>query len=274
MLSNETFKHMGDLPIHKKLCRELLEFFYQRKEINGAFLSGSGASGGMDFHSDLDFGFLCTSEEAKGKIWQERFDLRLPPWFHRMDADHVKPYFIIYLFDPHVHVDLCFYTMENLPPQAGGPFTVAFDKQSQLGDWISEVNNPLIRAPDWSNLVHEEEQFWTWIHYDWCHVGRGEYYDGAAFMGVMRDVLHRWYARLNGDNQFNTRRLEHRGETAFIESMRECFPTPDRASMKAALLNLIKIHNQQRAQVEGLVRPTWKTTQSARDKITHLVREL
>jgi hypothetical protein len=265
---------MGDLPNHSKLCRELLEFFYQRKEINGAFLSGSGAVGGMDFHSDLDFGFLCTSYEAKEKIWQERFDLRLPAWFHRMDADHVKPYFIIYLFEPHVHVDLCFYTMENLPSQAGGPFTVAFDKQSQLGDWITEVNKPLKLPPDWSNVVHEEEQFWTWIHYGWCHVGRGEYYDGTAFMGIMRDVLHRWYARLKGNEQFSTRRLEHRGETAFIDSMRLCFPTPDRASMKAAMLNLIKIHNEQRVHVEKLISPTWKTTQSARDKITQLVREL
>ena len=93
-------------------------------------------------------------------------------------------------------------------------------------------------------------------------------------MGIMRDVLHRWYARLKGSEGFNTRRLEHRGETAFIESMRPCFPTPDRAGMKAALLNLIKIHNEQRAQVEQLVCPTWKTTQSARDKITQLVQDL
>lgn len=26
--------------------------------------------------------------------------------------------------------------------------------------------------PDWSNVVHEEERFWTWTHYFWCHAGR------------------------------------------------------------------------------------------------------
>jgi hypothetical protein len=111
MSDNDIFKHMGDLPFTASFVVNCCSISTSRKEISGAFLSGSGAAGGMDFYSDLDFGFLCTSDEAKETIWQERFDLRLPSWFHRMDADHVKPYFIIYLFEPHLHVDLCFYTI-------------------------------------------------------------------------------------------------------------------------------------------------------------------
>lgn len=274
MLNNEIFKHMGKLPDHSKLCRDLLGFFYEHHEINGAFISGSGASGGMDFHSDLDLGFICPSNEAKERIWSQRWDWQLPDWFHRMDADHIKPYFIIYLFEPHIHVDLAFYTMENLPPQAGGPFTVAFDKNSLLEKWIVEVNKPLQAPADWSNVVHEEERFWIWTHYSWCHTGRGEYYDDASTFGTMREIVQSWHARFKGAERFDTRRLEQRGETDFIESMRACFPTPDRVSMKAALLNLIDIHNRQRLQVEKLIRPNWKTTQAARDKITRLVSEI
>lgn len=143
ILNDAVFKCMGGLPTHAKLCRELLTVFFEHSEVEGAFISGSGAAGGMDFYSDLDLGFLCSSNAAKDKIWSQRWDWKLPDWFHRMDADHIKPYFIIYLFEPHIHVDLAFYTMENLPPQAGGPFTVAFDKKSQLGDWNIEVNKPL-----------------------------------------------------------------------------------------------------------------------------------
>jgi hypothetical protein len=274
MLNSEVFKHMGNLPDHTKLCRQLLTFFYEQNEINGAFISGSGASGNMDFHSDLDLGFLCSSNEAKEKIWSQRWDWKLPDWFHRMDADHVKPYFIIYLFEPHIHVDLSFYTIENLPPQVGGPFTVGFDKKSQLGKWNDDVNKPLKTPADWSNIVHEEEQFWTWTHYSWCHSGRGEYYDDASTFHIMRNILQRWYARLNGTEKFDTRRLEQRGESAFIESMRACFPTPDRVSMKIALLNMIDVHNKQRAQVEKLIQPKWNTTQAARNKITQLVQEM
>jgi hypothetical protein len=274
MVNPDTFKYMSSLPDHKRLCAELLSFFNEQDGISGAFISGSGASGGMDYHSDLDLGFLCSSEAEKEKIWSKRFDWQLPRWFHRMDADHVKPYFIIYLFEPHIHVDLAFYTIENLPPQAGGPFTVAFDKKDQLGSWLSEVNKPFKVPADWSNVVHEEERIWTWIHYAWCHVGRGEYYDIAAEFAFLRKIPHNWYARLNGTDFFNSRRLESRGETEFIEKMKLCYPMPDRSNMKAALLNLIRVHNEQRAQVDKIIQPQWKTTQDARDRITRLVSEL
>ena len=273
-MSLEIYKHMGELPDHKKLCQKLLGFFDEQSDITGAFLSGSGASGGMDFHSDLDLGFVCKDNEAKERIWQQRFDWHLPDWFHRMDADHVKPYFIIYLFDPHIHVDLAFYTMEDLPPHAGGPFTLAFDKQEQLGSWLADVNKPYKVKPDWSNVVHEEERFWTWTHYSWCHTGRGEYYDDASTFGTMRDILQKWHSRLNGNENFDTRRLEYRGEHEFIKKMNPCFPKPNRSDMKAALLNLIDIHNEQRKQVDKFLQPNWKTTQVARDKITQLVREI
>jgi hypothetical protein len=274
MINPEVFKHMGSLPDHQRLCRDLLGFFHEQSELAGAFICGSGASGGMDFYSDLDLGFVCSNVEAKERVWSQRLNWQLPNWFHRMDADHVKSHFIIYLFEPHIHVDLAFYTMENLPPQVGGPFTIAFDKRDQLGQWAGDVNKPLKTLPDWSNVVHEEERFWTWTHYSWCHTGRGEYYDDASTFGIMRGLLQTWHARLSGNAKFDTRRLEQRGEIKFIESMRPCFPTPDRASMKAALLNMINIHNRQRAEVERLLKPKWTTTQTARDKITKLVSEI
>lgn len=274
MLNPDVFQHMSQLPTHKNLCHSLLNLFFNDNRIDGAFISGSGASGNMDLYSDLDLGFVCSSESTKEEIWQNRFSWNLPAWFHRMDADHIKPYFIIYLFEPHIHVDLALYTMVDLPHNTAGPVTLAFDKKAQLARWNSETNKPQISNPDWSKVVHEEEQFWTWIHYSWCHSGRGEYYDDASTFHLMRDIVQSWHARLNGKEKFDTRRLEQRGENAFIDSMRFCFPTPDRASMKTALLNLIDIHNKQREQLDQLVRPKWKTTQDARNKISQLVQNL
>ncbi len=273
-MNSETFRHMNSLPEHRKLCSDILSFFKDQHGISGAFIGGSGASGGMDFQSDLDLGFLCSSDEAREKIWSKRFDWNLPPWFHRMDADHVKPYFIIYLFEPSIHVDLIFYTNEDLPPQAGGPFTLAFEQGAQLGSWISEVNKPFDKVVDWSNVVHEEERIWTWIHYAWCHIARGEYYDIASDFAFLRRIPHSWFARLNGADQFNARRLEARGEFQFIEKMKLCYPIPDRVSLKTALLNLIEIHNEQRDQINKLIFPPWTTKQAARDKITKLVSEI
>lgn len=274
MVRPDVFKHMNQLPDHRNLCDSLFGFFYTLSGISGAFIGGSGASGKMDFHSDLDLGFICSDNTIKEEIWQQRFEWKLPSWFHRMDADHVKPYFVIYLFEPHIHVDLVFYTPDNLPTQEGGPFTLAFDKANNLSDWVHKVNKPYKIDPDWSNVVHEEERFWTWTHYSWCHTGRGEYYDDASSFGIMRGIIEKWHARLKGTEKFDSRRLEQRGELEFIEKMRPCFPTPDRKSMRTALLNLIDLHNSQRKQVESLLNPKWATTQAARDKITRLVSEI
>jgi hypothetical protein len=278
MIRKDIFIHMDKLPEHKKLCAKVLSFFENQADILGAFVSGSGVSGGMDFYSDLDLGFLCSSEKTRERIWSQRWDWKIAPWFHRMDADHIKPHFIIYLFEPHIHVDLSFYTPETLPTSAGAPYSIAFDKKNYLSEWFTDVNNIEKLPVDWSNVVHEEERFWTWTHYSWCHSGRGEYYDEASTFGIMRGILEKWHARLEGAENFVSRRLEQKGEGEFIQRMRACFPTPDRASMKAALLNMVSIHNEQRAKVEKLIwkntEPKWTTTQAAREKITQLVKEI
>jgi hypothetical protein len=274
LIKEDVFQNMRDLPEHYRLCRQLFDFFSQQEGITAMFMSGSGVTGGMDSYSDLDLGFVCESDKAKEKIWSQRFDWKLPPWFHRMDADHVKPYFIIYLFEPEIHVDLCFYTIDNLPSKTGGPYAIAYDPRSQLNAWVQEMNRSSVAAPDWSNVIHEEERMWTWIHYAWCHAGRGESYDIAAEFWFLRNIPHSWFARLKGQSQFSSRRLEQKGEMEFIESMKLCYPMPNRSSVKAALLSLIAVHNAQRAQVDRLLSPKWKTTQAARDKITRLVQEM
>lgn len=263
---------MNHLPDHKNLANDLLSFFNQQDGITAAFVGGSGATGGMDFYSDLDLGFVCSSTEALEKIWSKRHEWKVPDWFHRMDADHIKNHFIIYLFEPHIHVDLCFYTMKDLPPQAAGPFTIAFDKESRLNHWIVDVNKSQKKAPDWSNVVHEEERFWIWTHYFWCHAGRGEAYDCSSTLSLLRSVPETWHARLEGYEPFTSRRLEDHGQGEFIQNMHASFPTPDKASVKAALLNLIQVHIQQRDLVEELLEPKWKTTEEARDKITRMIK--
>jgi hypothetical protein len=237
-------------------------------------MSGSGAAGGMDAYSDLDLGFLCESAEAREKIWKERFSWEIPGTFHRMDADHVKSYFIIYLCEPTIHVDLCFYTINDLPGQAGAPFKLAWDENKALAGWISKVNEPALQKPDWSNVVHEEERFWTWTHYCWGHVGRGEYYDIATWAYFLNRIPEQWQARLNGKAAFDSRKLEARGHKAFIEKMKHGFPNADRESLKKWLQSLIALHNEQRIEVEKGIGPKWTTTQYARDKITKLVNEI
>src|SRR6478672_461017 len=138
----QVFQHMAQLPQHEALCAEILLYFRQQTGVIGAFIGGSGAIGGMDRFSDLDLGFVCENKEAKEKIWRQRFNWKLPAYFHRMDADHIKPYFMIYLFEPDIHVDFCFYTREDLPQSQGGPYVLAWDRKGLLGGWNRHANEP------------------------------------------------------------------------------------------------------------------------------------
>ena len=274
MISEDAFEHLNALPNHKSLFADLCSFFLQEPDVAACFLSGSGASGGMDAYSDLDLGFLCKSQAARERLWQQRWNWDLPNWFHRMDADHVKPYFVIYLFDPDIHVDLAFYTMESMPTFRAAPFKLVWDRENLLTDWISDVNAPRRIDTDWSNAVHEDERFWTWTHYLWCHIARGEYYDAASDLAPVIQLVQTWHARLGGFADFDTRRLEQRGEQKFIEDMTPCFAKPIRQELKTALLKLIEIHNEQRKKVEELIAPQWTTAQLARDRISQLVGAL
>jgi len=120
------------LPDHDALLDAILDFFHRTPGVIGSFLSGSTARGEMDVDSDLDVGVVLESAEQRTRVWDSRWDWQIAPWFHRFDADHIKPHFVIYLFDPPTQAaairgDINLYLVDDLPPSAGGPYLLAWD---------------------------------------------------------------------------------------------------------------------------------------------------
>ena len=260
----EAFRNVGGLPEHERVLRAVLEFF--RPQAVGAFVTGSTAAGGMDEESDLDVGIVFASDAERDAAWERRWDWEIAPWFHRFDADHVKPYFVIYLFEPRVKADLPLYTVDELPPPAGGPYVVAWDDTGRLDEWAPGAV-PAPDEPDWSTAVHEEERLWAWLVYSVQHVRRGEYYSIAGDFGALRDVVEQWQARLAGLREFTYRRAEQRVDTSELARL---FPGPDRTELKQAMLALIDLHDRQRAQLDL----QWRTTEQARARIRQWVADL
>ena len=237
-----------------------------RRVAPGAWVSGSVARGGMDEESDLDVGICFDSEAARRAAWDERLDWEIAPWFHRFDADHVKPFFVIYLFTPKVKADIPLYTLDDLPGPEGGPYVLAWDDTGRLHEWaqaaVSE-DEPV----DWSPAIHEDERFWAWIVYSLQHIRRGELYSIASEFAALRDIVEQWQARLEGRSRFSIRRAEQLGDTS---ELAELFPRPEHASLKRALQKLIAIHDRQRAQLDL----PWRTSDEARERIRRWVAEL
>jgi predicted nucleotidyltransferase len=258
------FRHVEGLPEHRRVLAAVFDFF--RPQAPGAWVSGSVASGGMDAESDLDVGILFANEASREAAWARRWDWQIAPWFHRFDADHVRPYFVIYLFDPRVKTDIPLYTPGDLPAPAGGPYVLAWDDTGWLATWAARAV-PGDEVPDWAPAVHEEERFWAWLVYSVQHVRRGEYYSIASDFWYLRDIVEQWQARLEGRPRFAIRRAERLGET---RELAELFPRPERADLKRALLRLVDLHDRQRAQLEL----PWRTSEDGRRRIRRWVQEL
>jgi predicted nucleotidyltransferase len=264
-------KSTRNLPDHDALLDAILAYFQRTPGVIGCFLSGSAATGQMDEDSDLDVGIVYESAEARAKVWDERWNWQIAPWFHRFDADHIKPHFVIYLFEPAIRADISLYLVDELPPAAGGPFVLAWDETGALREWLDALPEQEPGAPDWGGAVHEDERFWAWLVYLYNHVHRGEYYVCAYGFPELRDILEQWMARLAGQARFSPRRLE---SAPWAERLlgRDLFPRPDRKSLKACMLGAIELQLQLRVEIEPGT--AWKTSPAAIAKITGLIKGL
>lgn len=268
--------HLGttkELYYHKKIIHGIFSFFNNTPGVAGCFVSGSTAKGTMDIDSDLDLGILIEDKERRESIWDNRWDWNIAPWFHRFDADHIKSYFVIYLFEPHIKADINLYIKEDLPGMKGAPYKIIWDTHGILGKWQDELKSTTREPVDWSNVTHEDERFWAWLFYLYSHIHRGEYYNGAMEFPAIRDIFEQWTAKLHNYNSFDSRRLECK---PFAKELihEDFFPKPDIKSLKKALLRSIKYFLKLREQIEDRQKIKWKTSKKAVKKISELIRKL
>lgn len=273
---NPTFiKATELLPEHRRLIQDVTAFFQKLPGVSGGFMSGSAVTQTMDSHSDLDFGFLIKDTKARDEIWASRWDWQISPWFHRFDADHIKPYFVIYFFDPSIHVDLNFYVESDLPTSLGAPFEIIFDQTAILKPRAQIHNsNSKQTSVNWESLIHDDERFWAWIHYSYSHAARGELYDVALFIKDLRKIVESWQSRILGFSDFNARKAESIFSKEFYAQMTHTFCKPDRSEIKIAFQTLINVQLQQRELLGKKLHLTWKTTPAAIQHMQGLVHSL
>src|SRR6266508_3485925 len=96
------------------------------------YVAGSIATRIADEHSDLDIGVFFNDEEARERAWAQRWEWDLGSWFHRFDADHVRPYFVIYLLEPGVKTDIPLNLVTDAPSPAGSPYEVLWDSTGEV----------------------------------------------------------------------------------------------------------------------------------------------
>ena len=234
-------------------------------------VAGSIATGGADEHSDLDVVVFFTDTVARERAWTARWQWEIAPWFHRFDADHVRPHFVIYLYEPGVKTDIVLNLATDSPTPGGAPYEILWDETGEVTRWVEASNSGRIELPlDWSEAAHEDERLWAWLYYSILHMRRGEYYDLAYDFHMLRNIVETWHARLRGQTFFDVRRV-HEREPDTMREFADLFPRPERASLKRAFRKLIALHEAQRAHIEGV---QWRTSPEGRGRITKWIEEL
>jgi hypothetical protein len=263
-------KNLGE---HDKVLQAVLTYFHEIPGVVGCFLSGSMATNRMTQDSDLDIGIVMQSANQREQIWQKRWDWKITPWFHRFDADHIKPYFVIYCFEPHIRADINLYIESDLPPIEGGPYLVIWDHDKILNCWIEALSNHAKPAPNWEDVVHEDERFWAWSFYVYAYLHRGDYYHIAVEFPALREIIEKWSSRLDGHAKFTTR--DYINESFAVHLLNDdLFPKPNLASLKNAMLVCIELQLNLRKEIYQKIGVQWKTSDHAIQKITGLIEEL
>ena len=270
------------LPSHERVLKALVEYF-EKAGATAAFLSGSTATGSMDTYSDVDLGIVCKDARAMDELWSLRWQWDFHSWGHRFDADHIKEHFVIYLFNGEgddeaelVKADIAFYTLETLPSSAGAPYRVLWDKSGKLAEWVKEKNGAEATKPNWDDVNHEDERFWAWLVYLMLHAYRGELFEAAESVAMVRNVTMTWFARLAGNASFNPRRLEERASVDELTQFYHFFPMPSRQSIGCACLALIDLHKELRDKVSKEAEPevVWNTSEEFCARVMNMAQGL
>lgn len=266
----EATKNLAD---HNRVLEAILHFFHDIKGVIGSFISGSVATNTMDHNSDLDIGILFEDSQEREDVWKDRWNWNIAPWFHRFDADHIKSHFVIYLFEPNVKADICLFINQELPPAIGGPYQIVWDISGVLGAWQERIEYKAKPTPNWRNVIHEDERFWAWLFYLYSHINRGEYYNGTIEFPAIRNIYEQWTARLAGESEFNSRKVERLPFFANLNRV-EIFPKPNRESLKNAMIILIDEYMKLRIKVGDEQQLQWNTSAKTIEKIHSLIKGL
>ncbi|MYC14277.1 MAG: nucleotidyltransferase domain-containing protein [Gemmatimonadetes bacterium] len=267
-----------NLPEHRRVFDSLLRHFRNIDGVIGLFVSGSQATGEMDEQSDLDLGVVLDSQKIRNAVWSKRWNWATEPWFHRFDADHIKEYFVIYLFEPCVKADINLYIEEDLPGWKGGPFQLIWTKSDRLEEWCQVSNDKVRRenrpTPNEELLIHEDERLWAWLVYVVLHTKRGEYYSAAWSFADLRNIVEKWHAYLQGEHKFTPRQFEQRMPSHLTRRFATLFPQPTRNSLKKAYYNLAELHEEQRREIGSRLGLTWKISEYGICRVKDMIGEI
>ena len=208
--------------------------------------AGSYIHGGFDEYSDLDFVIVC-DDRSYDEVMASRLEFarQIGGLLSAFTGEHVgEPRLLICLYGPPlIHVDFKFVTLIDLDRLVERP-AILFARDAQVIE--ARLDAAAIvwpeATPDWF-----ECRAWIWLHYGASKLARGELYEAIGILGFFREqVLGPMLHRRAGGRQRGVRRIEAIAGNAGAQ-LASTVPSPDKASVHAALLAAIALYVELRA---------------------------
>jgi len=146
---------------------------------------GSIATGTSDEYSDLDLVLVCTPQGQPAVLAEARtFAGRLGRLLTSFTGEHVgEPRLLIALYGPPLlHVDLKFVTQDDLRERVEDGL-VLWQRDDTVDLTPGDPARWPQRDPQWI-----EDRFWGWVHYIAVKIARGELFEAADGLSVLRSA--------------------------------------------------------------------------------------
>jgi hypothetical protein len=218
----------------------------------GIAIAGSWISNEVDEFSDLDLIFVSNDHDF-ASVTNDRIEITkaLGAYVSSFTGEHIgEPRVLICLFrEPLIHVDIKFVALADFGDRIENPI-VAWEIGGKLSQILKDSHPQELRPdPQWI-----EDCFWTWVHYGAVKIARGEIFEVMGFLSFLREkVIGPLALWQHGKPVRGVRRIETYLPD-FSRRLQETLPSYDKASCFVALLAIIDLYTELRAdpKIEGL----------------------
>ncbi|WP_421945084.1 hypothetical protein [Pedobacter sp.] len=230
--------------IQHEFAQQVTDILKSDENVIGLAAAGSWLTNELDEYSDLDLVLVTKGiiggDKEKMLGYANKFGYLLSAF----TGEHVgESRLLICLYEnPLLHVDIKFVTLKEFEIRVENP-VILLDTDNQLQDVIdkTQANFPM---PDFQWI---EDRFWTWVHYAFLKIGRGEYFEALDFFGFMRMVVIGPLLHLRNNNlPRGVRKVETQLIQNDFDLLKGTLSNNEKASLLKALENIIKLYQSLR----------------------------
>lgn len=215
----------------------------------GLTVGGSWITGELDEYSDVDFILVTHNNITDNKALMWSYAQRLGHLLSAFTGEHVGDKRVLIcmyeLSGALLHVDIKFLTLPEFHHRVEDP-VILLDTDGQLAQVIATTSSAF-PPPD---LQWMEDRFWTWVHYSYTKIQRGEYFEAFDTAGFLRAVVLGPMLHLKHGNQpRRVRRVETLLPPEDLSQLKRTLPQYDKASLLDSLRQMVALYQNLRTDL-------------------------